>query len=267
MVTKSIPIYQVDAFADQIFQGNPAAICFMEDLLPDRTLQSIAAENNLAETAFIWNHGDTFSIRWFTPTVEVDLCGHATLASAFVLFNINPALGRSVTFDSKSGPLFVTKGDDDLLILDFPRDQYAQAECPPFLEVALGTQVIDCIKGKSDYLVRIDNEKSLEDLKPDFSMIRTLKSRGLIVTARGNEVDFVSRCFFPQSGIDEDPVTGSAHTTLIPYWSDLLHKNEFLARQISPRGGALYCTLKDQRVLIGGHAQLYLEGKIYISGN
>lgn len=261
---KTIPIYQVDAFADAVFQGNPAAICIMDDHLPDKTLQSIAAENNLAETAFIWNHEDRFLIRWFTPTIEVDLCGHATLASAYTLFHIHAGLGRKVMFDSRSGPLYVTKNEDELLVLDFPRDQYVKAACPPFLEAALGTSIMDCIKGKSDYLVRIDNEITLKNIKPDFSIIKTLNSRGLIVTAPGDKVDFVSRCFFPQSGIDEDPVTGSAHTTLIPYWSDLLSKKDFIARQISSRSGTLYCTLSDHRVLIGGYARLYMEGKIYI---
>ena len=259
-----IPIYQVDAFATHTFEGNPAAVCIMEDQYADHILQSIAAENNLAETAFIWNVASHFSIRWFTPTKEVDLCGHATLASAHVLFKSNLVSSDTVRFDSKSGPLSVTRENDGRLILDFPKDEFNHIECPNEIIKAINSAISHCVKGKSDYLVQIDSEDALKNIKPDFSLIKKLNARGLIVTAPGHEVDFVSRCFYPQYGIDEDPVTGSAHTTLTPYWAERLNKTDFIAKQISSRGGTLYCSLKNDRVLIGGYAQLYLEGKIYI---
>lgn len=257
-------MYQVDAFTSKPFKGNPAAVCIMHSEFPDRLLQDIAAENNLAETAFICKNNTGYKIRWFTPAVEVDLCGHATLASAYILYyHLNENV-ETLKFDSRSGPLFVSKEKDGKLILDFPADSLEQVSIPDGLENALGVKIIDCIKGKSDYLVRIETEKSLEDLKPNLFEIAKLKSRGLIVTAKGNEVDFVSRCFFPQSGIDEDPVTGSAHTTLTPYWANKTGKTDLKAKQISSRGGELYLTLRGDRVLIGGYAVLYLEGTIFI---
>ncbi len=259
-----IPLYQIDAFTHRIFGGNPAAVCPMEKELPDNILQRIAAENNLAETAFVWKVGDHFKIRWFTPTTEVDLCGHATLASALVYFTKLNYPSATICFDSRSGPLFVSRKKDDQLVLDFPRDEFQTCLIPSHLEQALGTEIIDCIRGKSDFMVSVKDEYTVRLLKPDFASIKNLPSRGLIVTAPGNNCDFVSRCFFPQSGIDEDPVTGSAHTTLVPYWSPLLHKNSFVARQVSAREGILYCELKNDRVLIGGYAQLYLEGHIYV---
>lgn len=261
----TIPMYQVDAFSSQTFKGNPAAVCLMKEDLPDQVLQSISAENNLAETAYIWNQDHDFHIRWFTPTVEVDLCGHATLAGAFILFHTNAVKGDRIMFSSKSGPLYVTRESDNRLVLDFPVDEYSTVQCPAYIETAIHCKVQDFIKGKSDYLAKVENEDDLKKINPDFSLIRQLAARGLIVTAPGNTVDFVSRCFFPQSGIDEDPVTGSAHTTLIPYWSALLGKNTLTAKQVSLRGGDLYCTLQGDRVFIGGYASLYLEGKIFIS--
>lgn len=259
----TIPIFQVDAFTDRVFHGNPAAVCLMDAPLADEWLQAIAAENNLAETAYVWNQGDHFHIRWFTPTIEVDLCGHATLASAYVLFFFKNYAHELIRFDSRSGPLYVSK-KDDLLILDFPKDILNPVDCPPVVEEALSVPVLDCVKGKSDYLVRIGSEKQLAMLNPRLQLIAQLTARGLIVTAPGDECDFVSRCFFPQSGIDEDPVTGSAHTTLVPYWAAQLNKTSFRARQISSRGGTLYCSLDGDRVKIGGHARLYLQGSIQL---
>jgi len=260
-MTISIPIYQIDAFTDQVFHGNPAAVCLMEYQLPDETLQAIAAENNLAETAYVWKEKDHYSIRWFTPTLEVDLCGHATLASAYVLFFKKHLEKEIIRFDSRSGPLYVSRRDD-LLTLDFPKDNLMEVDCPPVLSQALGLPILDCYKGKTDYLVCIESEKKLAELRPDLHLIARLPSRGLIVTAKGDSCDFVSRCFFPQSGIDEDPVTGSAHTSLVSYWSSKLNKNDLEAHQISPRGGTLYCTLEGGRVKIRGYARLYLQGHI-----
>lgn len=260
-MTISIPVFQVDAFTDRLFGGNPAAICLMDTYIDDVVMQSIAAENNLAETAFVWKTDDHFAIRWFTPTTEVDLCGHATLASAYVLFFIQNHPSSRIQFDSKSGPLFVSK-KDGLLILDFPKDQLTKTNCPPVIGEALGLAVLNCYKGKSDYLVEIESEQLLAALKPNLPLIATLQARGLIVTAKGKTCDFVSRCFFPQSGIDEDPVTGSAHTSLIPYWAERLNKTEFLAKQISSRGGTLYCSLEGDRVSIGGYSRLFLQGNI-----
>jgi len=258
-----IPVFQVDAFTDQVFHGNPAAVCLMEDELPDDILQSIAAENNLAETAYVWTQGDHFKIRWFTPTVEVDLCGHATLASAYVLFFKRNYEKQSICFDSRSGPLYVSR-KDELLTLDFPKDNLVPVDCPAIITEALGLPVQVCYVGKSDYLVLMESEKQLAALKPDLHLIAQLPSRGLIVTAPGDSCDFVSRCFFPQSGIDEDPVTGSAHTTLTPFWAERLNKLSFTARQISARGGTLFCSLEGDRVKIGGYARLFLEGTIHL---
>lgn len=260
---QTIPLYQVDAFATRVFQGNPAAICLPDQPLPDNMMQQIAAENNLAETAFVEPLGDHYSIRWFTPTVEVDLCGHATLASAFILFFVKSYLGDRIRFDSRSGPLYVSR-KDELLILDFPVDILEPAHCPELLPKALGLPVLECYKGRSDYLVLVDSEKTLIGIKPDFRLLSSIPSRGVIVTAAGENHDFVSRCFFPQSGIDEDPVTGSAHTSLVPYWSNKLGKTRFVAAQRSSRGGTLYCNLEGDRVHIGGYARLYLEGSILI---
>ena len=259
----NIPVFQVDAFTDQVFHGNPAAVCLMEEELPDTMLQSIAAENNLAETAFVWINDDHFKIRWFTPTIEVDLCGHATLASAYVLFFKKNYTQQSICFDSRSGPLYVSR-KDDLLTLDFPKDNLLKVDCPPIIPEALGLPVQVCYIGKSDYLVLIESEKQLASLKPDLHLIAQLPSRGLIVTAPGDSCDFVSRCFFPQSGIDEDPVTGSAHTSLTPFWAEKLNTKTFIARQISARNGTLHCSLEGDRVKIGGYARLFLEGTIHL---
>lgn len=261
----AIPIFQLDAFTDELFHGNPAAVCLMDDDLPDAILQAIAAENNLAETAFVWTLGDHFKIRWFTPTVEVDLCGHATLASAYVLFFIKHYTKPSICFDSRSGPLYVTR-NDHLLTLDFPKDILTQVDCPPLIQQAIGLPIKECYVGKTDYLVLVEKEEQLAVLKPNLQLIGQLPSRGLIVTAPGDSSDFVSRCFFPQSGIDEDPVTGSAHTSLTPFWAERLNKLSFTARQISARGGTLFCSLEGDRVKIGGYARLFLEGFLRLDG-
>ena len=265
-----IRLYQLDAFTDQLFGGNPAAVCPLTEWLPDETMQAIAAENNLAETAFYVptdQENGFYHIRWFTPTVEVDLCGHATLASAYVVFFLEKtAEGDAIAFDSRSGLLRVRR-EDDWFVLNFPTDSTHIAIQPPALETSLGgIKPVEVLKGKTDYLIVFENEQQILDMQPDFRELATIPARGVIVTAPGNatesgSIDFVSRFFGPQSGIDEDPVTGSAHTTLIPYWAEKLGKTEMTARQVSKRGGFLRCKLLDNRVEIAGQVKLYLTGE------
>ncbi len=258
-----LPIYQVDAFAHRLFTGNPAAVVLCPSELSDGTMQAVAAENNLAETAFVVNKGNEYSIRWFTPTVEVDLCGHATLAAAHVLFHHQQYSGSTITFSSKSGALYVRK-DGEILYLDFPADAISAVDPPAALVNGLGIRPMEIYRGRDDYLAVFETEATIAALRPDMTSISKVPSRGVIVTAPGQEVDFVSRFFAPQSGISEDPVTGSAHTTLIPYWSKRLAKKQLHARQISPRGGELLCEDKGERVHIGGCAVTYLTGEIAV---
>ena len=257
-----LPIYQVDAFTDRLFCGNPAAVVPLTEWLSDDTMLKIAAENNLAETAFFIPSENGFHIRWFTPTMEVDLCGHATLAAAYVIFNLHNFEGDIVRFDSRSGQLAVT-ANEDWLTMDFPADHYQVAVPPPALVESLSsTTMAEVYKGKTDYLVVLDSEDEVKNLEFDIIVLSTIPARGIIVTASGSDVDFVSRFFAPQSGVDEDPVTGSAHTTLIPYWAERLSKKTMTAKQLSKRGGYLKCELEDNRVKISGQAKLYLKGEI-----
>ncbi len=258
-----IKLYQVDAFTDRIFAGNPAAVCPLTEWLPDAVMQKIAMENNLAETAFYVKEKEGLRIRWFTPAIEVDLCGHATLATAYVLFNKEGHAGNVVTFNSRSGPLTVTR-QGDLLTLNFPTDTIQEVPLSNELTAGFPTKPLKALKGKSDYMLVFENEKQIVELKPDLKEVAKVKARGVIVTAKGNEVDFVSRFFGPQAGVDEDPVTGSAHTTLIPYWAGVLKKNKMSAIQRSARGGKLICELKGDRVDISGNGRLFLEGTIYL---
>ncbi len=258
-----IKIYQVDAFAEKVFSGNPAAVCPLDKWLPDETMQNIAMENCLAETAFYVHEKDGLRIRWFTPTVEVDLCGHATLATAFVLFNHENYQGNKIVFNSRSGPLTVTKSND-LLTLNFPVDTLTEVSPIPELEEGLGIKSIKTFKGKTDYLLVFESEDEIKNMNPDFKMIGKVEARGVIVTAKGKQVDFVSRFFGPQSGGDEDPVTGSAHTSLTPHWAKVLNKTEFTALQLSSRQGKLKCKLLGDRVEISGQARLYLIGRIFL---
>lgn len=256
-----IPIYQVDAFAEKLFKGNPAAVCILEQWLPDNILQSIAAENNLAETAFLVMSGSDYHLRWFTPAVEIDLCGHATLATAHVLFTILQPSMASVTFQSKSGPLTVTR-NADLLTLDFPARPPRSIPVPAHLLDALGRQP-EAVLMARDILVVYKDEEEIRSLKPDIrGLLQVKEAFGVIATAPGIRSDFVSRFFAPKEGIPEDPVTGSAHCTLIPYWAERLNKLKLHARQLSERGGELFCELCDDRVKIGGKALLYLKGEI-----
>ncbi len=253
-------IYQVDAFTDKLFQGNPAAVCPLEKWLSDEIMQKIAMENNLSETAFYVKEGNQYRIRWFTPTVEVDLCGHATLASAFVLFNYESHPGKSLSFISnKSGVLNVRK-DGDLLTLDFPADKIEKAEVSDEIKAGFNIHPKLVFRGKTDYLFVYEKESDIVNLLPDYDKISVMDCRGVIVTSRGKDVDFVSRFFGPQSGVNEDPVTGSAHTTLTPYWAGQLGKRDLTALQLSARKGSLQCSLQGERVEISGQCRLYMTG-------
>lgn len=259
-----IPIYQVDAFTNERFKGNPAAVCPLDNWLPAAVMQNIAAENNLAETAFVVAADENFEIRWFTPTVEVDLCGHATLASAYVLFNELGFSGDQINFIShRSGPLSVTK-NGSILALNFPVDSLTELPLKPEVAIGLSQTPRAVFKGKTDYLFVYDSEAEILALQPDFVALKAHAVRGIIVTAPGETTDFVSRFFGPACGVNEDPVTGSAHTTLTPYWASILGKTELTARQLSQRTGDLTCNLMGDRVEIAGEAVLYLRGEINV---
>ena len=257
-----LPIYQVDAFTDQIFGGNPAAVCPLEYWPSDDILQNIANENNLSETAFFKKRDTLYVIRWFTPKAEVELCGHATLAAAHVLFNHLKVKGDHLIFESVfSGKLEVTK-NKDLLTLDFPVDQIEPALPPDHLIESLGMKPDEIWRGKTDYLLYFSSQEDIEEIHPDFGRLKHVECRGVIITAPGYDCDFVSRFFAPKFGVNEDPVTGSAHTSLVPFWAHRLNKLEFEATQLSARGGFLQCQLRGDRVLISGQACTYLTGSI-----
>jgi PhzF family phenazine biosynthesis protein len=258
-----IPIFQVDAFTSQVFAGNPAAVCPLPAWLPDATLQSIAAENNLAETAFFVPSGPSIcDIRWFTPTTEVDLCGHATLASAHVIFTTFPEPPNEIRFFSKSGTLLVTRTAHGIA-LDFPSRPPSPRPQSASLAAALGKTPRELLVSR-DYLAVFDSEDDVRSLDPDMASLAALDAFAVIATGPGRAHDFVSRFFAPKAGIPEDPVTGSAHCTLIPYWAARLGKPVLRAAQVSARGGELYCEHRGDRVTIAGHAVTYLEGTIQV---
>jgi predicted PhzF superfamily epimerase YddE/YHI9 len=263
-----LPIYQVDAFTASVFKGNPAAICPLERWLPDATMQSIGAENNLAETAFFVPRAGAkaeaeYDLRWFTPEIEMDLCGHATLASAFIVFSVLAPEQRTVTFHTRSGPLTVRR-DGERLKMDFPARPPDRCEAPAGLSEALGHAPREVWKSR-DLPAVFDTETEVRALKPSFDRIRALGVHAVIVTAPGSgEVDFVSRFFAPSVGVPEDPVTGSAHCTLVPYWAKRLGKKALCARQVSARGGELLCEDLGERVTMAGRAVKYLEGMIEV---
>lgn len=265
---RELDLYQVDAFTAERFRGNPAAVVPLEAWLPDELMQAIAAENALSETAFFVPAPEAgrYELRWFTPAAEVDLCGHATLATAFVLLEVLGRDGDVVTFDSASGPLGVRRGEEGRLVLDFPARPAEPSDPPEGLERALGAGAVEVRRASRDYLVVLEREAEVRGLRPDFGRLEALDLAGTIVTAPGDEVDFVSRYFCPAFGILEDPVTGSAHSTLVPYWSARLGRRTLRARQVSSRGGELHCVDRGDRVEIGGQAVLYLEGRIRLEG-
>lgn len=259
----TIPLYQVDAFTDKVFGGNPAAVCPLEAWIDDVTLQRIAAENNLAETAFFVKEGDGFRIRWLTPKSEVDLCGHATLATAYVIFNHLNFRAPSIVFESRSGKLSVTRSGE-WYTLNFPTDRLVRGDVLQVYTSCFGKQPLEAYHGRTDLMLVYSSRDDVEAITPDFSKVAELGERGVIVTAKGTDTDFVSRFFAPEVGINEDPVTGSAHTTLTPYWSGRLGKKELTARQVSERGGYLKCKLLGDRVEISGQAAFYLSGEISV---
>jgi len=257
-----LTIYQIDAFSSRLFGGNPAAVCPLEKWLADELMQKIAAENNLSETAFFVPRGTGFEIRWFTPTVEVSLCGHATLAAAFVLFHELTYQGKKITFYSQSGVLN-TYLDEGFIVLDFPSSPPSACAIPQPIQQVFGQAVETCLSA-DDYIVVLKNEHDVLHAKPDFNLLKLLDLRGVVITAKSNEYDFVSRFFAPNSGINEDPVTGSSFTQLAPYWAQRLGKVRLNAKQISQRGGEVKCELTGDRVKIAGKAVKYLEGVIYL---
>ncbi len=260
-----LTIYQVDAFTDRLFSGNPAAICPLQEWLPDELLQAIAHENNLSETAYFVPESNGFRLRWFTPTTEVKLCGHATLATSHVLYNHLGYQADQVVFHTLSGQLTVQRTPEGYM-MNFPTDTLRHVSAPLALIVALGITPVKVFLGREDYLAVLENRQQIAALKPDFAAMRRLQGRGVIVTAPcdDNSADFISRCFYPNAGIDEDPVTGSAHTTMAPYWSDRLGKQELFARQISRRGGSLKCRMQNDRVELIGQAVTYMIGNAHL---
>lgn len=256
-----IKMYQVDAFAGALFSGNPAAVCILEKWLPEILMQNIAMENNLSESAFVVKENENYHIRWFTPKAEVALCGHATLASGHVIFNHLNDPKSEISFQSLSGELKVRKDGKDL-ILNFPTDSIREIEIPENIVEAIGLSPVGACKGRTDYMLIYQDQSQIEKIQPDFRKLKETNARGIMVTAPGKESDFVSRFFAPAVGVNEDPVTGSAHTSLIPYWSEKLGKKEMTAIQLSSRQGYLKCRQLGDRVEIGGNAVTYLVGEI-----
>ena len=254
-------VYYVDAFTSQTFSGNPAAVIF-SDINDENLMQNIAAENNLSETAFV--NLTNNSIRWFSPTCEVNLCGHATLASAFIYFNFFNNSETTISLNSASGELKVNK-HDGYLELDFPKDNFKQVDMIDMVEKATGAKPIETYIGDINLYAVYDNEEVITNIQPNFEAVSDLDGQGLIISAHSKQYDFVSRYFCPKYGINEDPVTGSAHTTLIPYWASKLNKDSLTAKQVSKRGGELFCHNLEERVLIGGNAVLYMKGIIDIN--
>lgn len=256
------PIFQLDAFTDRLFGGNPAAVVLLERWLPDPVMQAVAAENNLSETAFVVTGGPVFPLRWFTPAVEIDLCGHATLATAQVLFRHVIPETTAVEFSTLSGTLQVTR-EGEQLTLDFPARPGSPAEVTGDLVAALGVRPREVLRAR-DLLAVLDSESQVRALRPDMARLAALDDFAVIVTAPGDTVDFVSRFFAPKGGIPEDPVTGSAHCTLTPYWAQRLGRTTLVAKQVSARGGDLVCRLAGDRVLMTGQAAEYLQGRITV---
>ncbi|UII72244.1 PhzF family phenazine biosynthesis protein [Pseudomonas sp. HN11] len=257
-----LDIYQVDAFSQHPFGGNPAAVCPLIEWLPDEQLQSIAAENNLSETAFFVPRGEFYELRWLTPEVEVDLCGHATLAAAWVLIHMLADAPQVLRVATRSGELRVTRNGDELA-MDFPAKQPQRCEPSAGMLSALGIETAE-VFGTDDYIVLVENEAQVAALTPDFARLKGLPKRGIAVTAKSTQFDFVSRWFGPNVGVNEDPVTGSAHTSLAPFWAERLGKLQLTAEQGGQRKGQLRCELKGDRVIISGKAVLYMQGTIYL---
>lgn len=253
-----ISLYQVNAFTGSLFKGNPAAVCPLREWLDDGLLQNVAAENNLPATAFFVPEKAGYRIRWFTPAAELDLCGHGTLAAAFIVFRYFDPSARRIDFQSRSGLLTVGR-EEEMVVLDLPARPPVPCAAPERLAEALGREPVETLCA-DDYIAVLASEEEVAELSPSIPLLGTLDRRAVVVTARGESADFVSRCFAPRLGVDEDQVTGSAHCELVPYWSEALEKNTFRARQLSARGGELFCEARGGRVLIAGRAVLYWEG-------
>ncbi len=260
---KGLDLYQVDAFARRLFEGNPAAVVPLEAWLPDAVMQAIAMENNLSETAFFVLQEQGYHLRWFTPAVEVDFCGHATLAASHVLYEELGYAGNRIDFRTRVGRVSVSRVPTGYE-MDAPADMLEKITVPPPLEEALGIKIEELYQGREDLLAIVGSEQHIKGLEPDFALLARHTPRGILVSAEGNNEDFVSRCFFPNAGVNEDPVTGSAHTTMAPYWGKRLGKNVLEARQLSARGGQIQCRLEGDRVRLSGQAVTYLRGKIYL---
>lgn len=257
-----IPMYQVDAFTEEIFRGNPAAICILKEWLDEKLMQNIAMENNLSETAFCIVKEDLWELRWFTPEEEIDLCGHATLATAYVIFEILNYPGSTVKFTTKSGILTVEK-QGDIITMEFPSREGTKVEITDQLIKGLGKEPKEAYESR-DLMVVYENEQEIRELNPNMEELKLVDAFGIIVTAKGESSDFVSRYFAPSCGVPEDPVTGSAHCTLIPYWSKVLGKKKMIAHQLSQRGGRLECEHVGDKVKISGKAKLFFKGEIYL---
>jgi PhzF family phenazine biosynthesis protein len=263
-----LPIFQIDAFTEKVFRGNPACVCPLERWPRDLLMQAIAAENNVPETAFFLGQNGRYKLRWFTPLQEVDLCGHATLAAAWVVFNVMEKKSEHVTFTSKSGPLRVSRTRKDVYALDFPARPGERIDPPAELVGALGIEPKE-VWAARDYMAVYETEEQVRALRPDIGRLRAMKDDklGVIVTAPGEKSDFVSRFFAPKAGIPEDPVTGSAHCTLIPYWAERLGKDQLYALQVSRRQGELFCMPRGERVAIAGRCVLYMKGAVQVPGS
>ncbi|PCJ17555.1 MAG: isomerase [SAR86 cluster bacterium] len=257
-----LDIYQIDAFANKVFEGNPAAICPLQEWLPDDVMQALAAENNLSETAFFVPNGDSYDLRWFTPGTEVDLCGHATLASAYTLFEILDYVGEEIRFNTKSGVLTVARSGE-YLRMNFPAQPPVPCETPSQIVEAFSQEPSECLKF-ADVIAVFDSEEAVREADPDMVLLEQIDCRGIIITAQAKDYDFIARWFGPRTGISEDPVTGSAFTQLVPYWAERLNKTSFSAKQVSQRGGEVQCELDGDRVIIAGKAVKYMQGTVDI---
>lgn len=254
--------YVVDAFTDEVFKGNPAGVCLLDEALDAAVMQNIAAENNLSETAFVVKRGESYDLRWFTPCAEIDLCGHATLGAAFVIVKFTDTKATEMRFETRSGTLTVRQ-TGDLYELDFPSRKPRKRSVTPEMEQAIGAPVLEAYESR-DLLLLLESETQVRNLTPDFQRIRGLADHAVGVTAKGDSVDFVSRFFAPNVGVPEDPVTGSAHSMYIPFWAERIGKKSLMAKQVSKRGGLLYCEDCGDRVKIAGKAALYLRGEIQL---
>lgn len=257
-----LPVYQVDAFAEKVFKGNPAAIIPLEDWLEEDLMQQIAMENNLSETAYIVKTDTGYHIRWFTPEYEIDLCGHATLASAYVIKNFLEPHIAEIHFTTQKAGVLKASAKDGMYTLDFPARMPVSSDVPEKLLPSLGiSNAVEVLRSR-DYFVVLPNEEAVRNVEPDYTLMKELDTIGVIVTAKGHEADVVSRCFYPGAGIPEDPVTGSAHCNIVPYWSEKLGKTTLFCQQLSARGGDLQCELEGDRVLMSGKCALFLQGEI-----